>query len=325
MSASRCATANPDISGIGVRLAIYIQASLSLLVGFALTRLDDRSDIKKLYYGRKLVAGWSGNLSFLGCALLLAGLIEEATATLGIYHAIVILYLSWIIHISSMSYIVFSCTTENTSDSSDIPGWKGWLRRRDDLPLGLLTGWVVHGACLGAFGIYVWKGMVMSAPRTCTSCIIVVVLGKELRASDPSLRVGSLIIYSLAIVPFVIAIIPALLCVVVYGVLDLSRRAVWAALLPFDPAGLKLMWAVSSTVGVGSLLAVLIANAEMTIVRNSHLNPAGRDEESRWTFGQTLAMIMVLSPLVEVAKAWTKGIKRLKTAEVGSRIVGDVE
>jgi len=90
-NASQGITANPDISGIGVRTAIYIQAVLSvihpLVAGYD-GKIDDfeMQSLATVYLGILLP----------GCALLISAIIQARTFGLSAYHAMIVLFLSWI-------------------------------------------------------------------------------------------------------------------------------------------------------------------------------------------------------------------------------------
>ena len=99
LNASQGITANPDISGIGVRTAIYTQAVLSLvhpLVAGYDGKIDDfeMQGLATVYLGILLP----------GCALLLSAIIQARTFGLSAYHAMIVLFLSWINNISALTF-----------------------------------------------------------------------------------------------------------------------------------------------------------------------------------------------------------------------------
>ena len=102
LNASQGITANPDISGIGVRTAIYIQAVLSLVhplvAGYDGT-IDDfeMKSLATVYFG----------ILLSGCALLLSAIIQAKTFGLSAYHAMIVLFLSWINNISALTFFAY--------------------------------------------------------------------------------------------------------------------------------------------------------------------------------------------------------------------------
>ena len=94
---------NPDISGIGVRTAIYAQAVLTLIQPILAGRdghisEDELTGLHELYLGILLP----------GCALLLSAIIQDRTFGLSVYHATIVLNLSWINNTSALIFFQFA-------------------------------------------------------------------------------------------------------------------------------------------------------------------------------------------------------------------------
>jgi len=94
---------NPDISGIGVRVAIYAQAVLTLiqpiLAGLdGYISEDELTGLHELYLGILLP----------GCALLFSAIIQDRTFGLSVYHATIVLNLSWINNTSALIFFQFA-------------------------------------------------------------------------------------------------------------------------------------------------------------------------------------------------------------------------
>jgi hypothetical protein len=130
-------------------------------------------------------------------------------------------------------------------------------------------------------------------PFQCTSMSL---FGHSIRISSPRLRVWSLLIYSCFLAPGLNLITPALLFLVIYiGVHSDS----W---LPF-PLGwlfatfiVRMKGVVSVTFGLIFLLVVnvlLLVDNELTISRARQQEQS----DSQWTFGQTLALLLLTLPL----------------------------
>ncbi|KAF9526812.1 hypothetical protein CPB83DRAFT_857269 [Crepidotus variabilis] len=104
MSSSICAiTPNPDISGIGVRTSIYAQAVLTLIQPL-LASLDGHISADELVGLHELYLG----ILLPGCALLFSALIQARTFGLSVYHAIIVLNLSWINNTSALIFFEFA-------------------------------------------------------------------------------------------------------------------------------------------------------------------------------------------------------------------------
>jgi len=102
LNASQGITANPDISGIGVRTAIYIQAALSL-VHPLIAGYDGKIDDFEL---QSLATVYLGIL-LPGCALVLSAIIQARTFGLSAYHAMIVLFLSWINNTSALTFFTY--------------------------------------------------------------------------------------------------------------------------------------------------------------------------------------------------------------------------
>ena len=102
LNSSQGITANPDISGIGVRTAIYIQAVLSLahpIVAGYDGKIDDfeLKSLATVYLGILLP----------GCALILSAIIQAKTFGLSAYHAMIVLFLSLINNTSALTFFAY--------------------------------------------------------------------------------------------------------------------------------------------------------------------------------------------------------------------------
>ena len=91
-----CFTANPDVAGIGFRLAIYVQAILTLLV-IGIQISDGNWSIPE----QRASFGQSTSILATACALLIAAVVQWRR--LNIYHALITLNLSWINSMGTMN------------------------------------------------------------------------------------------------------------------------------------------------------------------------------------------------------------------------------
>jgi len=105
MSSSNCTgiNPNPDISGSGVRTAIYAQAVLTLIQPL-LASLDGRITEDELGGLHQLYLG----ILLPGCALLFSAIIQAKTFGLSVYHGIIVLNLSWINNTSALIFFEFA-------------------------------------------------------------------------------------------------------------------------------------------------------------------------------------------------------------------------
>jgi hypothetical protein len=137
MTTSICLQADPDISGIGVRAAIYMQNLLSFIP--AICALWD-GKVTKAELG--LVETQSTTILITAFAILIAAIVEANTATgLSNFHASVVLSLSWMNNTNTFIYFLLYIQHKSLADTGRIEGLSSWIRHiRDEvwISLGLL-------------------------------------------------------------------------------------------------------------------------------------------------------------------------------------------
>ena len=110
MSSPHCLHSNTDIAGIGVRIATYAQAILTLaqpLVAGSDGWIDtaELKDLFSIYL----------NILLPASALIFAAIIQAKTFGLSAYHVIVVLYLGWINNTTALVFFAFVLIA--------LPGW----------------------------------------------------------------------------------------------------------------------------------------------------------------------------------------------------------
>jgi hypothetical protein len=138
MTSLICLQADPDISGIGVRAAIYMQNLLSFIPGiWALW------DGKVTKAELDSVETQSTTILITAFAILIAAVVEARTATgLSNFHASVVLSLSWMNNTNTFIYFLLYVQHKSLSDTGRIEGLSSWIKHiRDKVRtnLGLLT------------------------------------------------------------------------------------------------------------------------------------------------------------------------------------------
>ena len=125
MSSSNCTgiNPNPDISGSGVRTAIYAQAVLTLIQPL-LASLDGRITEDELDGLHQLYLG----ILLPGCALLFSAIIQARTFGLSVYHGIIVLNLSWINNTSALIFFEFALIAQLKLDKE-----RDFRRRAGDM------------------------------------------------------------------------------------------------------------------------------------------------------------------------------------------------
>jgi hypothetical protein len=116
--------ANPDISGIGVRAAIYAQNLLSFVPAFY-ALVDGRVDGKEL----ETIEAQSTTILVTAFAILISTIVQALSPYgLSDFHASVILNLSWMNNTNTFIYLILYIhhRTGLTGDSRVAPEWAAW-------------------------------------------------------------------------------------------------------------------------------------------------------------------------------------------------------
>ena len=297
-----CINPNPDIAGIGVRVSIYIQAFLNLACTFIFAK-----DGKISSYESGTLSTSSTNLFLTGCALLLSAFIQGATSGFSVYHALIVLNISWINSFSAILYIILGVIDFFLSISFATwfgPGliqlWSGALFRL--IPLSIL-----HLSGMGALGIWVWsKVNTFGDQPECTPATFLTIFGHDIAVTSASLRKGSITLYSIVALPFINLVIIILVGAVMVALLSLAYYTIRRSFDPWESFDRYIL--ISGGLATALLEVIFIVDTELMISRSSTLVLPG---ESAWTFGQTLAMVMVALPLLDTVRAcfksWTGG------------------
>jgi hypothetical protein len=98
---SRIVPANPDISGVGIRVAIYIQNLLSFIPAFY-ALLDGKISVKEL----QVVEKQSTTILITAFAVLISAMVQAATYGLYSFHTSIILSLSWMNNTNTFIYFL---------------------------------------------------------------------------------------------------------------------------------------------------------------------------------------------------------------------------
>jgi hypothetical protein len=255
-----CVNPNPDIAGIG---SIYIQAFLNLAC--------------------TLIFAKDGKISSY----------ESATSGFSVYHALIVLNISRINSFSAILYIILGVVLSVSPTTFFEPGlsqlWTG-ARLWRSIPLSIL-----HLSGMEALGIGVWaKVHTFGDQPECTPATFLTIFGHDIAVTSASLRKGSIALYSIVALPFLNLIIIILVGVVIATLLSLAYYTIHRSFEPWESFDRFIL--VSGGLTAALLEVIFIVDTELMISRSSTVVKPG---ESAWTFGQTLAMVMVAMPLLD--------------------------
>jgi hypothetical protein len=117
--------ANPDISGIGVRVAIYFQNLLSFLPAFYALWNDGK--VQK--YELETVETQSTTILITAFAVLISTIVQAHTFFLSSFHASIVLDLSWMNNTNVFIYFLLYIHYKSYPEQGEgiKPKWSSWI------------------------------------------------------------------------------------------------------------------------------------------------------------------------------------------------------
>ncbi|KAJ7166176.1 hypothetical protein C8R46DRAFT_997275 [Mycena filopes] len=216
-SSSQCTgiAPNPDIAGIGVRVAIYVQALLSVIypIVFAADGVITPEESKTM-------SRISINISLTACPLLVSTVIQAATLGISLYHMLIILQLSWINAMTfmtvysvgaPMSMLAIKEWVDSGEGSFDRPTSFDQLRfllflrgaypRYLRSPLLLVAS--AHYIAVGGVGLWTWNKIATFGNQPeCNPDTFIVILSRSVYVTrSPEIRHVSLALYGISVIP----------------------------------------------------------------------------------------------------------------------------
>ncbi|KAI3595899.1 multiple ankyrin repeats single kh domain [Moniliophthora roreri] len=177
-----------------------------------------------------------------------------------------------------------------------------WIRgfiRKIVLSLGSL-----HLSIMAALGIWLWGSPALFGHSCSSSCAVdsatMVILGNHVPLSLKGLHMGSLVIYLLFLTPGLNLVIPMGAFLGLYICYQTwhgncshnsKDQAIPPSIIPII-IGMLMLLAIN---------IIFLVDIELTLQQNQHLQEDSN--ESRWTFGQTLALLLLAAPLHDILEA----------------------
>ena len=326
----RCIPSNPDITGIGVRTAIYAQNLLSFVPAIVAI-LDKEVTPTEL----ETLEQQSTTILITAFAILLSAIVQTCTSHLTNYHAAIVLNLSWINNTNTFIYFVLyfhhrarllwakrEQRTERDEEKGQERGEeegqdkRGKEEEQNDrgekdtsrkslvkeakkasrnpvLVIGSL-----HLSLMAAFGTWLWSrpttfGSSLSPP--CPTPPSIVVFTRPVSLSSAGLRSWSLLIYSVLLTPALNLVIPTICFSAPFFIYHRKNGSLPSA---YGTHIRPILWGLAA---LAIINVALIADTEVTIKKNAPLLVVG---DAEWTFGQTLALLLLLVPLRDLSETF---------------------
>lgn len=314
-SNSSCLPSNPDVTGIGIRSAIYAQNFLSFAPAI-FSLVDGEVSPTEM----ESLKSQSINILVTALAILFSTIAEARQTTAGLtnYHAAIVLNLSWMNNTNLFIYLLLYgyrevCSYHDLKCSWRTRGYR--LVKNTVFIFGSL-----HLTLMSTIGLWLWsKPARFGMSKPCTLTLPISITGGQVLFDSKGLQVWSIFVYVLILVPFLNMIMPILFFAMM--LLFFSR------FLPAEtnPLGHKSHFSIGS-IGIGlSMLAItdiiFLLDTEVTLRKNSHVTDQG---DSMWSFGQLLALFILLVPLRDIflsiseRKAKRYGDELIKEAGLGN-------
>jgi hypothetical protein len=113
--------ANPDISGIGVRAAIYAQNLLSFVPAFY-ALIDGTVDTQEL----QTIEDQSTSILVTAFAILISAIVQTQKYGLSSFHTYVILCMSWMNNTNTFIYFILYV---HHNEENMLSRWRSWIQR----------------------------------------------------------------------------------------------------------------------------------------------------------------------------------------------------
>jgi len=188
------------------------------------------------------------------------------------------------------------------------------LLRRDLIMATLASA---HLTLFAAFGLWVWfKVPHFGSNQECEPFTNISLVVLTIPINSSILRKASIVVYFICLVPYInIVVFGAMEVVVIYGfqkLVDLFRKISSKFPLASLSGPLDSPLVLYEFIGLTLLVqAYFITSTELTIKNNGHL--LEENEEAKWTFGQTLAVALIVIPMIQVSgEIWKNFVKWLQ-------------
>ncbi|EUC65688.1 transmembrane protein, putative [Rhizoctonia solani AG-3 Rhs1AP] len=275
---------NPDITGIGVRVALYVQ----ILIGWFMSLIwpDTFVENSRVAYMTAL-------------ALLIASFIELTTQTLNLLDAIVVSFITtMMITFAIASYARLPAPGGEDQDAK--PGEQSADEKSS------LTRWFMQFCFVifwGAWCFNMWRdpahfGLKDTAAACDTNYNIKIQLFTQVHATDPNVRIAALTLvaigFAIAVLSLFVTLEQFLLPIFWLMGRDKDSTAREIRKKYENNPVLQSVHLVFQTMAVGTFIFLIYA-AEKTIALND-VDGTTRD----WTYGQTIALILLLQQIMQL-------------------------
>ncbi|KAG6879263.1 hypothetical protein C0992_004010 [Termitomyces sp. T32_za158] len=300
-----CGTEQGTLVGTpqGVWTAIYAQNLLSFIP--TLWALKDRQiTLTKLEELEKQ----SATILITAFAILISTVIQAHNHGISDYHAAIILDLSWMNNTNLFIYFLLYTyhrvnlledelineLGESASHASLSKGLSKWIyeankaARKFVIIIGSL-----HLALMAAVGIWLWSHPAgFGGSGLCSLSATISIFGKQVQLGSDELRMWSIMVYSTALIPMLNLFIP----IAFFSTLLLILKHI------FRSSGKLILHTTLTGLGTLAIIdVVMLVDTEVAMKRNR--KQFQLSSETQWTYGQTLAILLLLVALHDLGES----------------------
>ncbi|KAF5349553.1 hypothetical protein D9756_008801 [Leucocoprinus leucothites] len=305
-----CIPANPDIAGIGIRVAVYLQS----FIGIAISLWAMRDN--KLTKGEaRVIWTHASGVLLTSCSLFLSAIIQAKTYGMSTYHGLIILNLGWINNASDFlrHFVTVHRRVTGRKAEGTVFGFK------TNSPLVAFWASSFHTLLLAIFGLWFWTTVdTFGDGGQCDPHLPIplYILGHRVPITDHRARKAFLVVYSILLAPFARSLI-TLPFIAGPGIIILLmlRPCIKRRTDKFSEEFLSNALLVCSMITIAAINVAIVVGTE-TMIRE--VAPIVGEGESQWTFGQTVAMFLLVPPIIELLHVWKN-----KDNEVDSLVGSD--
>ena len=144
-----------------------------------------------------------------GTALLIAAFIQATTLGLSVYHATIVLNLSWLNNVTASAVLSFRWLL----DAHRLQGTTDWQRIKSKE----FAAYNLHLSATGALGIWLFSDVIgFDLSKQCSDSTVQYVFGHYPRVAAPASRITWLVVYTLAAIPLLNWVLTTFLLMMLY-------------------------------------------------------------------------------------------------------------
>jgi hypothetical protein len=285
-----------------VRVAIYVQAVLAAIqINWASTRKSQDSVERAV---RSSAPTITSSIFITGCALITSAFVHARTEGLTIYHAMIVLNLSWLNNFTACFPLAASTLLHL---SIEVRNPEEHRRTRRSL-FKQLFPCLVHFTLMASFGLWVFSNPTRfdTTSPNCVDSTTFDFVGRDVLVTDRRFHNFWLTIYSISVIPVVnlvpfatAFVLPTVILVVIYLLIRYydpcgSREGDALDGIFFGALALVIPPLVIRYVGIPLIISIMVGT-ELTIARNNVM-----PGEDQWTFGKILAILLLIFPFKDL-------------------------